>query len=96
MTQDARPSQGGAARDGAPPPQQPPPYDAPTSSAQQHGASGSEQLPQATQTKPEGSAYASSYRPEHAQSLSRSACVPVRLLFSAVLMGRQDCCTEPA
>ncbi|KAJ4358223.1 uncharacterized protein N0V89_002803 [Didymosphaeria variabile] len=83
MTHDERPPNSGEAqRDNSPPPQQPPPYnentpelpgDAPGSSAQQHGATGNEEVPERPRTKPEGSTYAGSYRPGEGQSLSRPA-----------------------
>ncbi|KAK7186361.1 glycosyltransferase family 28 domain-containing protein [Paraphaeosphaeria sporulosa] len=82
MTNDERPPRGGAAQGDASPPPLPPPYNenatapagaTPSSSAQQHGPAGNDQLPERPRTKPEGSTYASLYRPGEAQNVSRPA-----------------------
>ncbi|KAF9731200.1 hypothetical protein PMIN04_001639 [Paraphaeosphaeria minitans] len=82
MTNDERQPRGGAAQGEDSPQAQPPPYNENetelagsihSSSAQQHGATGTEQLPEPSRTKPEESTYASAYRPEEAQSVSRAA-----------------------
>jgi len=87
MTNAQDPADPNARRDGAPPTQQPPPFsgdavaelpgDAPAaSSSQQNGSQGSNSAAERPRiNKPEGSGYASSYRPSDAQSDPPAVCV---------------------